>query len=256
MLLSSSFPVGSVSFYWQFLKLSYYHINIRAHHVINKLSSVPPSHDTVDYWKSRPCLLLQLCLQAQKILFCPSLISILLRECWTLRGADAHAQVRERGQGKLSKTCRGYLVYSVKFWSLVVTASGDTELSPYRCQRRICCWLRSVVLGLSLPVPLGQYVVLATCTGNKICLQDVQTFFPPDYFSHVENFLSVYFSSLEEGRFVSGNCNDMSHAGLEYLETIYVNAPKTKMKRFIYNHEMTVQTMLVFLARGDSFPVA
>lgn len=72
----------------------------------------------------------------------------------------------------------------------------------------------------------------------------------------MENFLSVYFSSPEEGRFVSGNSNDMSHARLEHLETIYVNAPKAKMKRFIYNHEMTVQTILVFLARGDFFPVA
>lgn len=69
----------------------------------------------------------------------------------------------------------------------------------------------------------------------------------------MENFLSVYFSSPEEGRFVSGNSSDMSHAGLEHLETIYVNVPKDKKKRFIYNHEMTVQTMLVFLARGDFF---
>lgn len=42
----------------------------------------------------------------------------------------------------------------------------------------------------------------------------------------MENFLSVYFSSPEEGRFVSGNSSDMSHAGLEHLETIYVNVPK------------------------------
>lgn len=53
---------------------------------------------------------------------------------------------------------------------------------------------------------------------------------------------------------MSGNSSDMSHAGLEHLKTIYVNAPKAKMKRFIYNHELTVQTILVFLARGDFFP--
>lgn len=53
---------------------------------------------------------------------------------------------------------------------------------------------------------------------------------------------------------MSGNSSDMSHAGLEHLKTIYVNAPKAKMKRFIYNHELTVQTTLVFLARGDFFP--
>lgn len=49
----------------------------------------------------------------------------------------------------------------------------------------------------------------------------------------MENFLSVYFPSLEKGRFVSGKPSDISHAGLEHLETIYVNVPKAKMQRFM-----------------------
>lgn len=47
---------------------------------------------------------------------------------------------------------------------------------------------------------------------------------------HVENFLSVYFSPPEKGRFVPGNSSDTSHADLEHLETIYVNVPKVKCK--------------------------
>lgn len=75
---------------------------------------------------------------------------------------------------------------------------------------------------------------------------------------HMENFLSVYFPSPEKGRFVSGNSSDISRAGLEHLETIYVNVPKAKMQRFMIcfaTYELAVQTMLVFLARGDYFPV-
>ena len=49
----------------------------------------------------------------------------------------------------------------------------------------------------------------------------------------MENFLSVYFPSPEKGRFVSGNANDISHAGLEHSETICVNVPKAKMQRFM-----------------------
>lgn len=92
-------------------------------------------------------------------------------------------------------------------------------------------------------MPPEQDVLLATCAGNArsletaVFLEDVRTFLPPDYFFrrtvHMENFLSVYFPSPEKGRFVSGNSSDISHAGLEHLETIYVNVPKAKMQRFM-----------------------
>lgn len=114
-------------------------------------------------------------------------------------------------------------------------------------------------------MPLEQDVLLAMCAGNRRSLetplffQYVHTFLPSDSFPrrtvNIENFLSVYFPSPEKGRFVSGNSGDISHAGLEHLETIYVNVPKAKMQRFICNSELEVQTMLVFLARDDCFPV-